>query len=119
MVAMSVNFYVHFCLIDCPNIPAILNTAPNEHKLLELLADINNNWYEIGLALQIPHNDLDNLKRSPDSATIKLSNVIHIWFTTQPTPVTWDNVITAVEGNIVKNKEIANKIRCHLDLPKK
>ena len=112
-----VNFCVHFHLTDSPDAPDTLNTTPVEHDLIELLADISNQWYEIGLALQVPHNDLENLRVSSDSNIIKLNMVIHSWLTYQFIPITWNTVITAIEGDIVKNKAKANKIRRHLDLP--
>ena len=118
MVAMSDNFYVHFYFIDSPDAPDILNTAPDENKLLELLVDIDYQWHEIGLALHVPHNDLENLRASPDSKIIKLSMVVHNWVITQSIPVTWSTIIDAIEGCLVKNKAVANKIRCHLGLSK-
>ena len=47
---------------------------------------------------------------------VKLSQVIHIWLKTQPSPITWKTVITAVEGSIVNNKAKANEIRRHLGI---
>lgn len=110
------NLCVHFYLIDSSSVPDVLNTYPDKNKLLNLLADIDNQWYEIGLALEVPHNDLENLRSSSDSNIIKLYIVIHRWLTYQSISVTWGTVITAIEGDLIKNKAKADDIRRHLDL---
>ena len=68
--------------------PDILNTAPDEHNLLELLADIDHLWYVIGKALKVSHNVLSGLQTSREENKVKLIQVIHTWLTTQPSPVT-------------------------------
>ena len=97
----------------------ILNTAPDEHDLVELLADIKHQWFPIGQALHVPFNDLEGLQASPGEHIVKLSHVINIWLTSQPSPVTWKTVISAIEGRIVNNLAKANEIRDHLGLPKR
>ena len=97
--------------------PDILNTVPDEHILLELIANIDDKWHEIGLSLNLPRNVLNHLKQRQDSNIIKLSEVIHTWLTTQSLPVTWKTIITAIKGGFVKNKEKADEICKHLGLP--
>ena len=117
MVAISDIFYVHFYFIDSPDAPDILNTTPNEHQLLDLLIDIDYQWHEIGLALHVPHNDLEDLRASSYSKIIKLSIVVHSWIITQSIPVTWNTIIDAIEESFLKNKAVANKICCHASRP--
>ena len=45
---------------------------------------------------------------------VKLSKVIHKWITTESSPVNWDTVIEAIEGD-VNNKWKANEIRKHIN----
>ena len=97
------------------DISDLLKKSPTEHELLDLLADISNLWHEIGLSLKVPHNILDNLKRSQESDRIKLSEVIHSWLTTTESHlVTWETVISTIKGPIVNNIKKANEIRQHL-----
>ena len=98
--------------------PDILNTAPDAHNLLELLADIDHQWYVIGTALKVSFNVLSGLQNSPEAIKVKLIQVIHTWLTSQPSPVTWKTVISAIEGRIVDNLAKANEIRDHLGLPR-
>ena len=81
--------------------------------MFRLLLSIDNQWYEIGQALQVPDNVLDALKLNPDHNLFKLSEVIKCWLTTQPSPITWETVIVAIENPIVNFKMKADMIyRC-------
>ena len=92
-----------------------MKKTPTKYELLNLLADISNLWYEIGLSLKVPRSILDGLRRRQDSDAIKLSEVIHSWLTTTESHlVTWETVIDAIKSPIVNNIEKANKIHEHL-----
>ena len=68
------------------------------------------------MALKVPRKVLDGLKSRQDSNTYKLSQVIHSWITTSEAPlVTWEAVVTAIEGNIFNNKQKSNDIREYLN----
>ena len=95
---------------------AILKEAPNKSDLLNLLADISNNWYVIGLGFNISHYNLESINNEKGHDITKLSKVIECWISTQSSPVTWETVISVIEGKIVNNKIKANEIRKHLDL---
>ena len=62
---------------------------------------------------------MGDLQSSEKDSTVKLNKVIHTWFTSQPSPVTWETVISAIEGTVVNNLAKANEIRDHLGLPKR
>ena len=92
-----------------------MKKVPTKHELLKLLADISHLWHEIGLSLNVSDSVLGGLKRSQESDTIKLSEVIQSWLTTsQPYFVTWETVIDAIKGPIVKHIEKANALHQHL-----
>ena len=89
--------------------------APNKHTLINLLADVSHMWQQIGLALKVKQNFLHSLSSRPDANNIRLANVIENWMNTQSSPVTWETVISAIEGPIVDfNKSKADEIRHHL-----
>lgn len=94
----------------------VLKEAPNEHDLLDLLADVDSMWQEVGLALVVDGNFLEGLQKEKDSNTTKLSKVIRCWINTKSSPVTWETVIAAMEGRVVNNKAKADEIREHLGL---
>ena len=72
-------------------------------------------WRNIGLALALSGNFLDGLERSKHDDIVKLSVVIKSWLTsTQPSLVTWETVITAIKGPIVKHVQKANELDQHL-----
>ena len=95
---------------------AILKEAPDKNVLLNLLANISNNWYVIGLGFDIGHNNLESINNEMGRDITKLSKVIECWISTQSSPVTWETVISVIEGHIVNNKIKANEIRKHLGL---
>ena len=124
-MAVIVKFIVTFILLEF-NKPTILfyilfyfsgsslKERPSSYDLLSHLNDINSQWRVIGLALCITENDLDGLNGKP---TEKLSKVINIWKTGgDQEHITWNTVISAIEGPIVNNKWKANKIREYLGL---
>ena len=89
--------------------------APNVHDILNLLADISHNWMEIALAISIPRNVLNGLQHTYSvSDTVKLNHVLQTWMDTQSSPVTWETIISAIEGPIVNNKRKADEIRQYL-----
>ena len=84
------------------------------YDLIDLLADVDSNWNEIGMALRVDENILADLSRSPQhTAKAKLQNVITNWMKKKSpkAPVTWKYLISATEGRILGNKRKADEIR--------
>ena len=100
MLVCSDNYYFS-------DISNVLRNAPNELLLINLLSDIEHKWYEIGCALKVQQDVLDNLQHSN---LLNLSDVIRIWKDTRPSPVTWETVIHAIAGPIVNDNKIADEI---------
>ena len=90
-----------------------LSEYPTREELWWLLNDINDKLYEIGLSLQIPPNVLDDLKHR--EGIYELLAVINIFLTTQPSTVTWETVINAIESPIVNDKKTADLIHRYLN----
>ena len=106
---MTICYNYYFVIIS--DITNILKATPDEDQLFDLLYNIRDKWNEIGLALHVHHNILADLKHLNYSDTFRLLNVINICIT-QPSPITWEMVITAMENPIVNNKEKSDLI-CH------
>ena len=97
-----------FCFLD---ITEVLKEVPRQSDLLPLLADIAYDWERIGLSLKVGYSILGSLDQSKFTNIKRLSEVIQYWIDTQSTPVTWETVISAVEGPIVRKKKAADNIR--------
>ena len=82
--------------------------------MLKLLANVSAHWQKIGLALAVSSNELEKIQQGLDSAEVKLSKVINTWINTKSSPITWENIISSIEGPIVNNKAKADEIRKHL-----
>ena len=92
----------------------ILEDAPDRYELLDLLADIDDKWNEIGLSLKVADNILNGLGSKIMTNILKLNKVLQSWIETESSPVTWDTMITAIKGPIVNNVQKAKKIREYL-----
>ena len=89
--------------------------SPSKYELLNLLADINDKWYEIGVSLKVSQNVLNSLTSSQLSNTYKLDQVIESWLTTTESHlITWETVIDAIKSSIVNNIKKATEIHEHL-----
>ena len=112
---MKLNFIVFFTIFTVTCVPDVLKMTPNLSLLCPLLANMDNRWNEIGIALDVRENVLDGLRQRQGSDTVKLSEVINSWMTTKSTsPITWETVISAIEGPVVQNKQRAMEIREYL-----
>ena len=113
---MIVCYNNYFVLIS--DITSILKETPNEYQLFRLLFYISDKWYDIGLSLQVRRNVLDDLKQTQNDNVENLAAVIHNFLTRQPSPDTWETIITAIESPIVNDKETADLIRQYLSTGK-
>ena len=107
------NYYV--VTLD---ITSILKETPTKSELFNLLFGIREKWYDIGLSLQVRRSVLDEIKQSEDNNYTKLNKLINVWKETQPSPDTWETVITSIESPIVNKKVIADLIRQYLSTGK-
>ena len=86
------NYFVAFS-----DITSILKDTPEKYELYHLLHDIMDKWYDIGLTLQVDRSILDDLTHSQDDDDLpKVMKILNCWKDTQPFPVTWETVITAI-----------------------
>lgn len=122
-MSLTQSVYLTYCFVKtiinprCICISGVLNTAPNGHVLINLLADIRSKWHQLGTALGISFDALNGLLYRQQDDTVKLTQVINIWLNTRPSSITWKTLIIAIEGDIVNNKAMAIKIRQYLGLP--
>ena len=82
---------------------------PEKHVLLRFLSSITSKWQEIGDLLGVDPNTIEELYHSNFSAQVKMSKVLQSWLDNEPTPVTWDNVISILNGPLQK-KSLAIEI---------
>lgn len=78
-----------------------LKKVPEKHDILNLLAGIDDMWHKIGLSLKVASNILRGLQSQKITNIIKLDQVLQSCIATTSSPVTWDTVITAINGPIV------------------
>ena len=96
-----------------------MKKEPDTRDLLELLAEIDYSWDKIGTSLRVDYKIIEGLHRSNEDNGYKLHVILQKWKESKSSPLTWENIITEVEGPIVGNfKRVADKIRKHLSMNK-
>ena len=85
-------------------------TKPEKYMLLNLLSPVSAQWQEIGGLLKVHPNIINGLQISSLSDQVKLDKMLQYWLDNEPTPVTWNNVISVLEGPL-KKKSLAIEIR--------
>ena len=113
---MIVYYNNYFVAIS--DITSVLKETPRIYELHYLLDEISEKWYDIGLSLQVHHDVLEELNQHEFHNLSKLEKVISMWKETQPSPDTWETVITAIESPVVNDKETADLIRQYLSTGK-
>ena len=88
--------------------------VPDHYEVLNLLASISVHWQDIGLVHKVSEYELDRLVDGAGSNNSKLSKVIRLRRDTESSPVTWEALISAIEGSLVNNKGKAEEIYDHL-----
>ena len=63
----------------------------------KFLKSRSSQWYEIGNALHVPFEILDDLANKPITDNIKRDRVINKWLQSWCSPPTWDNFIEVLE----------------------
>ena len=108
-VSYCILFILFYVLID-----NIFHSKPEKQDLLELLACISYQWQIIGEALGVPYSVLMSLLQMNSDNKNKLSSVLQCWMDQCTTKATWNSIISAIEGEIVGQKTVAEKIRKHV-----
>ena len=74
-----------------------------------LLSSVNAKWQEIGDLLGVDSNTIDGLCFSNYSDQVKMSKMLQSWLDNEPTPATWGNIISVIEGPL-QNTSVANEM---------
>ena len=74
-----------------------------------MLSSVTAKWQEMGGLLGVDSNTIDGLSYSNSTDEVKMSKMLQSWLDNEPTPATWGNIISVVEGPLQK-KTIANEM---------
>ena len=106
-------------IVQSPDTSQIISKVPARKDAVEVLMPIKNQWYMIGVALEISSGDLDSLKFSNNPVEVNLANMIGTWLDKCGEEATWEVLLEAVEGKIVDSQQTGQKIREFLKIPKR
>ena len=92
---------------------------PKKVHLQRVLGPIKHKWREIGEALEIPDGRIQSIDHDPHyNDSNKLSEVLQTWIDTQPSDVTWRNLIDVITEYPVNESVLAKTILDFLANPK-
>ena len=92
---------------------------PKKIHLQQVLGPIQYKWRVIGEALEIPDGIIQSIDHNPRyNNACKLSEVLQTWIGTQPSDVTWRNLINVIRENSVNEPVLAKTIPDFLANPK-
>ena len=112
--------YIHsYKLFSTIDTSQIISKVPVWKDAIEVLMPIKNQWYMIGVALDISSGDLDGLKFSNNTDEGKLASMISTWLNKQAKKATWEVLIEAAEGEIVTSQQTGQMIREFLKIPER
>ena len=111
---------VIFIVIFCKSCVVIIflyftDSRPQTVVLLSFLSSICAKWQEIGDLLGVDSDWIDKLAFSNSSDQVKMSKMLQSWLDNEPTPTTWGNIISIIEGPLQK-KQLAAEILQFLNL---
>ena len=78
---------------------------------------IKDQWYTIGVSLEVTDGELNCLRTSNNSTETNLSIVIQKWLDKKSNEATWKALLKEVEDPIVKKCKIGNEICTFLMKP--
>ena len=84
---------------------------PKKAHLQNILGPIEYKWREIGEALEIPNGRIQSIDHNARyNDTRKLSEVLQTWIDTQPSDVSWKNLIRVITEHPVNEPVLAKTI---------
>ena len=90
---------------------------PHKTHVMQVLAPVSHHWFDIGIELKIPYNELESLRRvANDPDIIKLSLAIQVWLNQSENPV-WQQLLEVLEGPHINALQNAYELRQFLSKP--
>ena len=84
------------------NFSTFTASKPEKYILLRMLSSVTAKWQVMGGLLGVDSNTIDGLSYSNFADEVKMSKMLQSWLDNEPTPATWGNIISVVEGPLQK-----------------
>ena len=106
---MTINSYTYVLYTCIDTLFYYTANKPEKLVLVRLLSSITDKWEQIGDLLGVDPNTIEMLYYSNFSDKVKMSKMLQSWLYNEPTPATWDNITSILEGPLQK-KSLAIEI---------
>ena len=93
-----------------------MQKRPLSCDVFDLTASHSARWNDLGRKLGIPHTYRKRLRNEASSDEDKLEDVLEKWLETESVPVTWSNLIEALEA--IKLMDLVRAVKEFLKTPK-
>ena len=88
----------------------VLDKTPEKYDLLELLAEVQDRWFDIGEMLKVNNASLKCLRQSNLSDSTKLADTLQLWIDSASSPVTWGTIVEVLRTDYINLPRVADKI---------
>ena len=108
----SYAYYLYFLgsTVQSTHLRDILDKTPEKRDLLELLAEVQDRWYDMGEILGVHNADLRNLRLSNLHNSTRLADTLQHWIDSASSPVTWGTIVEVLCTDFIKLPRVADKI---------
>ena len=79
------------------------------------MSKICNEWYIIGVRLEIENGDLESLNTSNHHDNVKLSQILQLWMERMTKPVTWNTILEVIGSPSIQKKSVVMEIEEFLE----
>ena len=98
-----------FLSIDEEQLKCVREKKPNHVDVLNLLAEYDYRWFDIGKALCVHDGFLQGL-RGTLSDREKLSKILQLWMESMCSPVSWNQIKKVLESPGVNRPDLVSKL---------
>ena len=123
----SILLYIHLLCVGsskkvsqsstegAPNANLILSHRPELHDVYSLTRCRASKWNDLGCMLKVSYDQRQQLQKKNDTDEDKLEAILHKWIESECCPVTWSNLIHALED--IELMDVAQDVKKFLNIP--
>lgn len=98
-----------FLSIGEEQLKCVLKKKPDHTDLLNLLAEYDYRWYDIGKGLHVQDRFLEGMKGSLSDKE-KLSKILQLWMESMCSTVSWNKIKEVLESPAVNRQDIVSEL---------
>ena len=97
------------------NATVVLSHRPELHDAYSLTRCRASKWNDLGRMLKVSYDQRQQLQKKNETDEDKLETILHKWIESECSPVTWSNLIGALEN--IQLMDVARDVKKFLNIP--